>query len=256
MSRTAARDEKGTATRGWSPWLVGGLVIIVLVAALGSRWLPPLEGPAFETLVVRGEHRQLVAEDLREHIAPYLEDGYFGADLEEIRASVEGLGWVAGAEVRRRWPSTLELRVREQRPVAVWNREGFLNPRAELFVPEEIHRDPGRLPELSGPEDSRDAVFEGLGTARATLGEAGLEVAEINLSERRAWTVVLQGGTEIRLGREDFEPRLERFVEVVVPALGAGLVDLAHVDMRYTNGFAVAHSERDSGQGQEDRNDG
>ena len=59
------------------------------------------------------------------------------------------------------------------------------------------------------------------------------------MDERGAWSLVLGGGQEIRLGRRDVDERLERFFDVVAPALAAEMPRVQYVDLRYTNGFAV-----------------
>jgi hypothetical protein len=47
-------------------------------------------------------------------------------------------------------------------------------------------------------------------------------------------------GPGVRLGRAQRDGRLDRFARVVVPALDERLARAEYVDMRYTNGFAVA----------------
>ena len=59
------------------------------------------------------------------------------------------------------------------------------------------------------------------------------------MDERGAWSLLLGGGQEIRLGRRDVDERLLRFFDVVAPALAPELPRVRYVDLRYTNGFAV-----------------
>src|SRR5262249_51338117 len=74
---------------------------------------------------------------------------------------------------------------------------------------------------------------------RRVLGEIGLAPGELRVSPRRAWTVKLENGPTLELGREQIEARLERFVA----AYGRTIAKLGHrvdhVDLRYANGFAV-----------------
>ena len=60
------------------------------------------------------------------------------------------------------------------------------------------------------------------------------------MDDRGAWSVVLEGGQEIRLGKEEVGPRLDRLFSYALPALAGQLNRVSYVDMRYTNGFAVA----------------
>jgi cell division protein FtsQ len=72
----------------------------------------------------------------------------------------------------------------------------------------------------------------------ASLAAAGLEIAELHLSARRAWQVVLASGMVVELGRSDLQLRLTRFLSVL-PQLTAQAEGFAHADLRYANGIAV-----------------
>jgi len=180
--------------------------------------------------------------------------------LRKLRDQLEAEPWISSVSVRRQWPSTLELTVREQVPVAVWNREGFLNADAEFFVPREIHQEPGDLPELAGPEGSEEEVLAVYREVANSLSAIGLEAESLTLSERRAWQLQLKDGPSLRLGREDRERRFERFVGVVYPALKEDgryqMNQLDYIDMRYTNGFSLAPSMMSDASEAEDSGNG
>jgi cell division protein FtsQ len=82
-------------------------------------------------------------------------------------------------------------------------------------------------------------MLQRLKQAQAALAPLGLKPARIRLSDRRAWTIELDDGLEVILGRTDFDLRLERFAQLVPAALGERLREAGQLDMRYTNGFAV-----------------
>jgi len=264
MTQARARARQKKASRRLPVWLApvsAGVLVLAGLTWLAVHWVPQLEGPAFDTLVIKGERRQLTAEALRERVRPALAPGYFAADLKNLRDDLESEPWVASVSVRRQWPSTLEMTVHEQVPVAVWNRAGFLNAEAEFFVPRQIHQQPGFLPELNGPEGSEAEVLTAWRTMRRELVPQELEIAALTLSPRRAWTVNLEAGPEVHLGRRDHDARFRRFVEMALPALQAtGRLDfsaLDYIDMRYTNGFSVALGDTQAGAGEsEDQGNG
>ena len=66
-----------------------------------------------------------------------------------------------------------------------------------------------------------------------------LKVAELELSERRAWRVTLADGAVLILGRHFVGERLERFARAWPTALEPNWTRVASLDLRYTNGFAV-----------------
>ena len=73
---------------------------------------------------------------------------------------------------------------------------------------------------------------------RAMLSPLGLRVTELNLDQRRAWSMVLDNGLHLRLGRNDRQQRLERFARIYTGVLQSRLEAIESVDLRYTNGFA------------------
>lgn len=262
---TQARARQKNAPRrslpGWLAPVSAGFVLVLAVVWLALYWVPQLEGPAFETLVIKGERRQLSPEALRNRVRPALAPGYFGADLKALRDELEDEPWVRSVSVRRQWPSTLELVVHEQVPVAVWNRSGFLNAEAEFFVPREIREQPGFLPELNGPDGTEAEMLDAWRNMRRDLAVQELEIEALALSSRRAWTVTLEAGPAVHLGRREHESRFRRFVQVALPALQqTGRLDFAaleYIDMRYTNGFSVALGDTRPGTGEsEDQGNG
>jgi hypothetical protein len=70
------------------------------------------------------------------------------------------------------------------------------------------------------------------------LLSAGLLIRHITLDERRAWSLVLDDGVEIALGRKAMDTRVRRLARVYAQLMGAGPSPVA-VDLRYTNGLAV-----------------
>jgi cell division protein FtsQ len=151
---------------------------------------------------------------------------------------VQALDWVDRANVGRRWPDTLIVRVTEHQAAARWGESGLLNVRGELFAERSPHVFP-ELPSLAGPPGSERDVARRYLAVRGKLAEADLSLQTLSMDERGSWRLVLEGGQEIRLGRRDIDERLYRFFDVVAPALAAQLKGVEYVDLRYTNGFAV-----------------
>ena len=73
----------------------------------------------------------------------------------------------------------------------------------------------------------------------ALLAPHALVLRQLSVDARGDANLRLDNGLEVRLGRENAELRLERFVSVALPTLASQLPNVAYVDMRYTNGFAV-----------------
>lgn len=208
-------------------WLRSGLI--------GSEQWP------IRWLDVAGELERTSASQVRGAVADEASQGFFAADLEGVRARVEALPWVASAEVSRQWPDALLIDIAEHRPVARWNDDRLFSDRGEVFSVSGSERMQG-LAQLRGPESRGEEVLERWQVMRRRLGRIGRDVAQLDLDQRGAWTVVLDNGVTLVLGREQVDTRLGRYI-----GAQAALADLARpierIDMRYTNGLAVRWAE-------------
>ena len=112
-----------------------------------------------------------------------------------------------------------------------------------------VVRQPGPWPRLAGPDGHETALIRSYREADALLKPAGLQLTQLTQDERRAWRLVTANGLEIRLGRDLFPERLQRFVNLY-PYLLADLSGrIAAVDLRYTHGFAVRWLSPAAGSG-------
>ena len=189
-------------------------------------------------LVVEGTFQRVTPIQVEAAVADGLQSGFLTVDLGALRERVQALDWVDRANVGRRWPDTLIVRVTEHQAAARWGDSGLLNVRGELFTEHSQHSFP-ELPSLAGPRGSERDVARRYLAVRGKLVEAELSLDSLSMDERGSWRLVLGGGQEIRLGRRDIDERLYRFFDVVAPALAAELASVEYVDLRYTNGFAV-----------------
>lgn len=64
-------------------------------------------------------------------------------------------------------------------------------------------------------------------------------VARLELSERRAWHLVLDNQMVIEIGRDKADERLQRFVSNYNHSVAQINRTVQLVDLRYSNGFAV-----------------
>lgn len=231
-------------------WLlgVGAAAWLVFEAALLT-----LDQP-IRAIEIEGSFHRVSALDVEAELAGEVGRGFFSADLRAMQARLETAPWVDSAQVRRRWPDTLTVRVVEQVPAARWGEAGLLNVRGELFIDQTRHL-PRELPRLAGPEGAQAVVAARYLLLREQLLGVGLQVAEVEMDARGAWRIVLDTGLEVRLGRRDVDARIERFLAAVGGVLAPRMTEINYVDMRYSNGFSVGWTSsalartRDQGEG-------
>lgn len=218
-------------------WVLAVALVVAPVVAVVNGWVGTERWP-LRVLRVHGQFERVDEAKLRETVLPYARDGFFAIDLDAARAAVAGLPWVERAEVRKRWPDVLEVRVVEHIPFAHWGDDRVLSERGLLFPTRGIDM-PDGLPRLEGPDARVGDVVALYNEARAMFTIAGHDLEAVVLDRRGSWTLQLAGGTRVVVGRQDARPRLARFARAM-PGLLAGRGEpLARADLRYTNGFAL-----------------
>ena len=201
--------------------------------------LPP--GPPLTHRIVRIRGREITVAQVKAALQSDWTSGWLDFPLNQAVRRLERMPWVAHAAITRIWPDTLVVTVREQRPIARWHEEALVNARGRLFYRGPI---PGRfraLPELSGTAGSLVTLVRMERTCARRLARAGERLHSLIENRRGGFRLRLADGLELRLGRRVARAlgRLDRFLEVVRPALGPRLPQAAYVDLLYINGFAV-----------------
>ncbi len=194
-----------------------------------------------KSVQIEGEFKFLDKMRLQQQVAPVAEGGFFSIDLSDIRNRLIQMSWVEDVSVRRQWPDRILVRVIEKQPVVYWGRKGVISSKGKLFEPE--NKLSIELPQLTGPEGQHKMMLAELARMQAWLLETGLYIQQMQQDARRSWTLRMTTGLELRLGRMQLHERLHRFVSVYETHLKNEKREIKHIDMRYTNGFAVAWKE-------------
>jgi cell division protein FtsQ len=156
---------------------------------------------------------------------------------------------VRKADVRRQWPDRLEVRLEEHEPLARWGTMGLVNVQGEIFVATYG----GLLPVFNGPAGASKEMAIQYAYFRKSLEPLGQKPVQVNVSPRRAWSLRIEDGMMIELGRNDLENRLARFVQNYGRAAAMLERRVDYVDLRYTNGFAVRVPELARAEAKEKR---
>ncbi len=159
---------------------------------------------------------------------------------EAARQRVEALPWVWRATVTRVLPDTVEVRVIERTPIALWLREGS----ASLVDGEgrELARVPAstqeKLPRISGA-----GAPEAAARLFAALRQQPALAARVRVSERvgeRRWSLELDNGSRIHLPAEGESAALARLVKLADSAGGLLSQPGRVIDLRIDDRIAVA----------------
>jgi cell division protein FtsQ len=211
--------------------LICVFAVIGLIAAALNR--------PIESVAISGRFQRVSALDVERAVKASVHGaGLVSVSLAAVSAAVERLPWVDTASVERSWPRGLAVRIVEQVPAARWGALGLVNSRGELFQGDARHI-PLELAQLSGPPGSEPIVAQRYLPMQGRLAEMGMRVTALRLDARGSWEFDLANGVTVRLGRERVDERFETFMAVASKIVAQRASDIAYVDMRYTNGFAI-----------------
>ncbi len=207
--------------------LLAGLVGFALARA-GSV---PLQ------LYLYGDLGQIDAQAVQAAALPLLDDGFFALDAGVLEDRLQALPWVAGVQVERLWPDRLAVHLRSHAPLARWE-DAVLTRDGHLIRP----RDLPRLGlEIEGPHDQQEAVFADLQLMLTRLPEGwhlmGWRVSPTG--DRQARMNIEGHSLVLEFGREPVAEKFAALAGQAMPVLRPRLAEIAAVDLRYRNGFAV-----------------
>ena len=224
-------------------WLLGGMTVAVVIAAVLAFRLPQLAGIALGEGVGQAGFsvRRIESKGLN-RLSPMkvyeIVDSQRGiamplVDLRGIRERLLAIGWVKEARVSRRMPDTLVIDIIERRPVAIWQN----NQQLSLIDAEGVALEPVRieampdLPLLIGPAANRQVAT----LNRLLQGAPHLrpQIAGATWVGGRRWDVRFQTGETLALpeGDEPARRAIARFATMDQQSqmLGRGFV---RFDMR------------------------
>ena len=239
--RYTPRTGYAAGERGFAGMLTVLLLFLLTAGAMAwvSMGIVTSERWPIRWLELNGSFQRISAEQMRASLASRVGSSFFTVDLQELYEAARHNAWVAEVRVQKQWPDTIRVDVLEYVPVAHWNRGQLISSAGEPFAVPEADGIQG-LPWLEGPEGRLDEVLQAWVGFDGMLMPLGLEVRRLGLDRRGAWSLQLSNGTQVQLGRDDTVERLERLLASWETLMRERELPPADVDLRYTNGFAVA----------------
>ncbi len=224
--------------------LLWPLLLVVLGMGLYElvNRLQPLAQHPISVISVEGDLQYIDRDSVQRSIGPYLQESLVTVDLDALRSDLLAMPWVAGASVTRVWPDQLIIKLDEHLPVARWGDDALLNNAGRAFTPEQIESFQG-LPRLNGPDRAKRRVMQTYQQFNRLLRPYGHEVARLEMRDRGSWFLTTRSGIELLLGRDDVVDKMQRFLTIDKLMLADRRELIARVDLRYSNGMAVAWRE-------------
>lgn len=213
-----------------------GIVLVSLSCIM--VWSRHSDRFPLQTVEIRSVLHQVDEEEIKAHIVPFLDKGFFWLNVWSVQASLKQLPWVQSADIRRVWPDRLWVSVQEKTAQARWGEQGVLSTEGIIFYPE-LASIPKKLPRFEGPESEALAMQQQYLALLEQLAPVGLTIRSLKLALNGSVQLMLDNGISIILGKHMLNERMARFVLAYQCSLQAQRERIAYIDLRYTNGFAI-----------------
>lgn len=187
---------------------------------------------------IEGAFQYISKERVKDALSAEMKRGFYHADMNAIHHAISGLPLVDKVDVKRVWPDAVYIKITEHKPIVRWGRNGLLNKQGDLLIPDSIEAFKN-LPLITGPEGQERKLLEIMKGVYIVLKDKSLQLAEFHVNERRAWRIKLASGLEMQLGSKAPLENMQRFLKTMDLIGEEQIAQMASVDTRYPNGFAV-----------------
>ncbi len=232
------RKDKPSLNLSWALPFLKFVVSIVLVVVLGvaakhlvARISMPINSVHSDQVFVYQDQEQFYQE-----LNSFIGQNILLMDLSVIKTKLESLPWINSASVSYEWPGKLLVLAVEKRPVAIWNEATLVSQTGDLFEPGKLSF---QLPLLSGPENKHKDVLENFNIFNTALMASGYGLNSLELTASGAWSMQLENGIQIYLGRDELKSRFNRAMAILNSANSSSPAFISYLDARYSNGVAV-----------------
>ncbi|NVK21012.1 MAG: FtsQ-type POTRA domain-containing protein [Kangiellaceae bacterium] len=217
--------------------LAGGLVAVALVFA--GVWLFSINTdnvfPINRVEITGQQFTQ--AKDIHGALRAIEDRGFFTMDMQQAEQVMQEIAWIKKVQLRKIWPDTLQIVVREHKPFAYWGKDGVVSDDGEVFYPNQLPE--ANWVSLNGPDSLAKDLTQLLQNYQQQLQQQKLVIQKMDLSERGSIDLTLQGDIKVYLGKVHVEQRLERLLQYFEVLTAQNKQQLAYLDMRYQNGMAA-----------------
>lgn len=227
-------------------WLVYGSLCAGIVASV--IWLDPktrleqVMNRPIAGVSVESEFKYINQQQTQELVTAHLSPTFLELDMAGLKAALETNPWIDKVIIARTWPDKLLVRIQEQKPIARWGREGFINLRGELVRVSDVSR-LAHLPELDCEERYAAELMQKYQIVKNIVSANGLTPTRLSLDKTLALTIEFSPALTIRLGREKTLEKLQNIAKILRTDLSREVARMHQIDMRYDNGFAVSWND-------------
>lgn len=221
--------------------LAFGMLILLVGAVIA--WVIFSPARVLQSIEIKSDLQRVETDLVEKALETYLGRSFWRVDLERVHADLVKLDWVYKASVKRRWPSKLIVHITEQNPVVRWGEDALLNQEGDVFYPYDISPFI-QLVVLDGEAVQSKALLKQLMVFQPEFTKLGWTIDELTVQADGVWRIHFLEGVTVLLGQEDWQGRLNRFIQAY-PKTQKELRKFAQVfDLRYSNGFVIESAQK------------
>ncbi|MDH5353030.1 MAG: FtsQ-type POTRA domain-containing protein [Gammaproteobacteria bacterium] len=215
-------------------WL---LLVTVVLGGVGyltqkNTWLP------IKTIKLSGSFQYIDQKEVEAVLLPYVGEGFFSLDIHAVRQALSDKPWTDSVSIRRVWPGQLSINMIEKTPVARWDEKRLISDRAIVYLADT--KDFQQLPLVHAENDQPVDLLRQYYSMQRRFSALNERITALRQDSRGAIEIELADGLKIKLGRDQVEHKIERLITVYQREILPRRSDIKQLDLRYSNGFAVA----------------
>ncbi len=233
-------SKKATPKRPGLEWHSSyGWLLMLLPLLGGTGYLSYQETLLpIKTIQISGSFQNIDEDKVASSLRQFIGEGFFSLDINRVQKILSDKPWVEAVSIRRIWPDRLRIIIIENKPVARWDSNHLVSDKAIVFHAETENF--SQLPVVNSASDSASQILRFYYALETRFGSLNERVAVLRKDSRGALDIELENGLKIKLGREDIELKIARFVAIYPQHIYPRRNQIQQLDLRYSNGFAVA----------------
>ena len=212
--------------------LLSGLILV------GGHWV--YKSTPVTAIEFNGALSIWSAEQLTAPLMWVKDESFFSLDVKKVHQQLQALPLIKHVSVRKQWPGTIEIKISEDLPIALWNKDKVLSASGKISaLPLGLNTE--GLTQMSGAGQQAEQVVRYYRRLQQALNDQKLRVLELSVSEVGSVEATLSNGWQVKLGRQYIEERVERLDKILryLPQ-----EKVAVVDLRYGKGAAIRWREQ------------
>ncbi len=239
------------ANKNIKPFLMATLfcMLVVSVVVVNNQLKDKVLFPITD-VVLKGNISNVSQTTLKELVLNNLKQGFFNINLNAIAQNIENLNWVAQATLRRVWPNTVEILVREHQAVAVWDENTLLSANGILFKVESI-TGYEQFVQINGQPEHAKELLSAYSELEQLITSYGLNIKTLQSVDSGEMNVLFNTKLSSIFAMQDKEIQFKRFASLLETGYLAINTEqntlnkkaLKSIDLRYSNGFSVVWQE-------------